>query len=97
MGLPEPIRQYPFAHPRRFAADFAYPDHKLLIECEGGGPRGHHQNAEGYGKDCEKYNLAAIGGWSVLRATGKQIRDGLAVRWVEEWFERRGLGPKNPA
>lgn len=74
-GLPAPIREYQFALPRQFRADMAYPGKRLLIEVEGGGPRGHH-SGDGYDSDCEKYNIAALLGWTVLRFTGRMIEKG---------------------
>ena len=34
-GLPEPEREYRFHEKRRYRADFAWPDHRLLVEGEG--------------------------------------------------------------
>lgn len=62
---------------RRFRFDYAIPDKKIAIEFEGlesidlRGKRipSGHLTPVGYTKDCEKYNLAAINGWTVLRFT----------------------------
>ena len=84
-GLPEPEREYRFAPPRRYRADFAYPDEMLLIEVEGGvWTNGAHVRGKHYTSDCSKYNLAATMGFRVLRFTGEMIKSGLALRTIEE-------------
>ena len=85
VGLPEPEREYRFAPPRRFRADFAYPERKLLIEVEGGvWTRGRHTRGAGYTSDAEKYNLATVKGWRVLRFTGDMIKNGSAIDTIEK-------------
>ncbi len=79
-GLPEPEREYPFAPGRRWRADFAWPAHRLLVECEGLG--GRHQRAAGYIADCRKYNAAVLLGWRLLRFTHHDLRDGTAIRQI---------------
>lgn len=81
--LPEPIRNYRFS-PRKYMADFAWPEMRLLVEVEGGGQRGHHQTVEGYENDCRKYNLAAKLGWLIIRFTGRMIKTGEALAELEE-------------
>jgi len=84
-GLPEPEREYRFAPPRRYRADFAYPNKMLLIEVEGGvWTNGAHVRGKHYTSDCSKYNLAATMGFRVLRFTGEMIKSGLALRTIEE-------------
>lgn len=85
VGLPTPEREYRFAPPRRFRADFAYPERKLLIEVEGGvWTRGRHTRGTGYSADVEKYNLATINGWRLLRFTGDMIKTGEAINTIEK-------------
>ena len=85
VGLPTPEREYRFSPPRRFKADFAYPDEMLLIEVEGGvWTRGRHTRGGGYSKDMEKYNLAATMGYRILRFTGDMIKDGTAMQTIEK-------------
>jgi very-short-patch-repair endonuclease len=85
VGLPTPEREYRFAPPRRYRADFAYPDKMLLIEVEGGvWVRGAHTRGGHYNSDCEKYNLAAMNGWKVLRFTSNMINDGTAIDTIEK-------------
>ena len=88
VGLPEPEREYKFAHPvRKWRADFAWPKMRLLVEAEGGTwSRGRHVRGDGFEKDCEKYNWAAINGWTVLRYTSSMIRDGRAIAEIEKFI-----------
>ena len=84
-GLPGPVSEYRFAPKRRFRFDFAWPERKLAVEVEGGTwmSNGRHTTGKGFAGDCEKYNLAAELGWTVLRYTAAQIRDGSAVSQIE--------------
>jgi len=85
--LPTPVREYQGIQGRRFRFDFAWPTLKLAAECEGGiwmrRTKAHsHSSPLGISRDVEKYNLATIQGWRVIRATSTQIRDGQAIRWL---------------
>lgn len=88
-GLPEPEREFMFVPGRRFRADFAWVKARLLVEIEGGvWIRGRHNRGGGFIKDCEKYNLAALGGWVVMRFTSETVLDGSALRMVEEYLKK---------
>lgn len=80
LRLPSPEREFLFMRPRRFRFDFAWPEHKVALEAEGGTwIAGRHTRGSGYESDCIKYSEAAIRGWKVIRATGKMIKDGTAI------------------
>lgn len=71
------IREFLFAHPRKWRADFLIAGHDLLIEVEGGTWNGgRHTSGKGYRNDCEKYNAAVLLGYRVLRFTADMVRDG---------------------
>jgi len=71
-----PVREFMFSPPRRWRFDFAYPDKKIAIECEGGiWSGGRHSRGSGFVKDCEKYNTAAKLGWRVFRYTTSNYND----------------------
>jgi len=83
--LPQPVREFRFAPTRRFRADFAYPEKRLLIEVDGGGfVAGRHTRGAGFATDCEKQSLAAVLGWRVIRVTPAQIDDGRAIEWIRQ-------------
>jgi len=87
VGVPKPEREYKFAPGRRYPADFAWPQYKLLVEVEGGTYiNGRHTRGVGYANDCRKYNLAALLGWTVLRYTTDMVKSGEAVRGIEEFI-----------
>ena len=74
-----PEYEYRFHPPRRWRFDFAFPDKKVAIECEGGiFTNGRHTRGKGFAQDCEKYNQASLDGWVLLRFTGRMITDGTA-------------------
>lgn len=88
-GLPEPVREYRLLPPRRWRCDFAWPGLKLAVEVEGGGwTNGRHVRGAGFEADCEKYNEAALHGWTVLRVTGHMIRDGRALGYLRRALEK---------
>lgn len=71
-NLPQPIQEHTFCE-RRWRFDFAWPDLKIAVECDGmvwqaGG--GRHNSDE----DRDKLNIAAMLGWRILRFSGKQLR-----------------------
>ncbi len=84
-GLPEPEREYRFANPRLWRFDFAWPDYRLAVECEGGiWAGGRHTRGAGFERDCEKHNQAILSGWRILRFTRRQIDSGEALRVLEQ-------------
>ena len=86
-GVMPPEEEYRFHPTRRFRFDFAWPEKRVAFEQEGVTRQGgRHQRVAGYSRDCEKYNLAQILGWVVIRATPKQIASGEALGWLEQAF-----------
>lgn len=78
--LPEPVREFRFVEDRRWRFDFAWPDRLLAVEVEGAvWTGGRHTRGSGYVKDMEKYNRAAVLGWTVLRFSTEQVKRGEAV------------------
>ena len=86
-------REYRFAPPRRWRADFAIlSEHFLggphvpgiLVEIDGGGyVAGRHSRGTGIEKDAEKQSAAAILGYRVIRCTPAQVNDGRALSWIK--------------
>lgn len=104
-GLPEPILEHRFAPPRRFAFDLAWPEVMLAAEQEGGlfgkgkpCPLCGRRPAAGHGapkrikSDMEKYNLAALQGWTLIRFLPEHVGDGTALAWVRAALAARGYG-----
>jgi very-short-patch-repair endonuclease len=87
-GLPAPRREYRFSPPRRWRFDYAWPDRRIALEIEGGTYNGgRHVRGKGYEADCEKYNAAALAGWTVLRVTTAMLNDGRALVLLERCLE----------
>lgn len=88
-GVPKPEPWYRFMRDegRAFEFDFAWPEQMVAFEVEGlatkRNPKSRHQTWSGYSRDCEKYNLAAIRGWRVIRATQSQIETCQFLDWLE--------------
>ena len=75
-GLPAPEREYVYAPPRKYRADFAWPSRRLLLEVEGGIYTGEaHGSVAGLLHDLARANAAACHGWRVLRVTPAQLDD----------------------
>ena len=86
--LPQPERQYPFLKGRRYRADFAWPEQRLIAEVQGGAwTNGRHTRGAGYEADCERLNLATLAGWRILYFTTDMVTDGRAVATL-----RKALG-----
>lgn len=81
--LPDPVREYRFHPVRRFRFDFCWPDRLLAVEVDGGSwVNGRHSRGTGIDSDCEKFALAMLDGWRVLRVTGTHIKSGQAIQWI---------------
>lgn len=62
------VRQHPYAPPRKLAADFAWPEHMLIVEVQGGVFTGQaHGSVGGILADNARLNTATLHGWRVLR------------------------------
>lgn len=73
--IPIPEKEFKFCKDRNWRFDYAYPEKKLAIECDGGVWSNHsrHTRGSGYIKDLEKFNAAAILGWRILKYTPDQL------------------------
>lgn len=94
-GLPGGVREYPFAESlkRKWRFDFAWPEVKVALEVEGGQwsrTAGRHQRGKGMEKDIEKYNMAALLGWVVIRASTDMVNDNRAADVVRAALLLRG-------
>ena len=75
LGGPKLTREYRFHPERKWRFDFAIPEIRYAFEVEGGTfAKGGHSRGAGYAKDCEKYNTAALMGWSVFRYDTNMVR-----------------------
>jgi very-short-patch-repair endonuclease len=92
LGIPF-VREYKFSK-RKWQADFAYPERKILVEVEGGTKPfynragklvvGRHSKGKGFDDDCEKYNEAQRLGWKVYRFSTSQVNSEHAKYFIEK-------------
>ncbi|MBQ4929401.1 DUF559 domain-containing protein [Acinetobacter baumannii] len=77
-------QEYKFHSDRKWRADFLITGTKILIEVEGGiWSGGRHTRGKGYLGDMEKYNSAAMMGFTVLRFSTEQVKSGMALKQIE--------------
>lgn len=78
------VREHRFHPVRRWRFDFAWPDHKVAVEIEGGTwTGGRHTRGGGFEADAEKYLEALMLGWRVIRAPGSMVKSGVALNAVD--------------
>ena len=72
----EYVTEHKFLSDRKFRFDAAIPSLKIAIEYEGIlSEKSGHTTLVGFTKNTEKYNLAVIEGWKLLRYTCKNYQD----------------------
>lgn len=77
-------REYRFHETRKWRLDIANIEQKLGIEVEGGVYiNGRHTRGMSFESDCCKYAELAIMGWRLIRVTTRQVKQGLALTWIE--------------
>lgn len=82
-GLPIPVHEYQFHPERKWRFDYLF-DGWLALEVEGGVyTGGRHTRGEGFLGDIEKYNAAAIMGFTVIRCTPEEVESGAAFALVK--------------
>jgi len=82
-ALPRPVRQHWITTPGgRYRLDFAWPERKLALECDGWE---HHGGTVAFGKDRERLSELVSIGWRVLLVTWRMAvrQPQRVVRWVE--------------
>lgn len=85
------VKEFRFHATRNWRTDFALPalSPRLLVECEGGSfIGGRHTTGAGYERDIEKYNIAILLGYVLIRCTPKHIDDGLALAWIQRALDK---------
>ena len=90
MGLPPPVEEHRFHAVRKWRFDYAWPEHKVALEVEGGvWTGGRHTSGKGFLGDMEKYNHAASAGWRVIRTTPKGLLSVATVQFLREAMATR--------
>lgn len=84
-------KEYKFHDRRKWRLDYALPDYMIALEYEGiYGPKSRHLTVGGYRKDVEKYNEAALYGWTLLRFTHDHLASGEALNILERAINLKG-------
>lgn len=92
-GLPHFEREVLFHPERKWRWDFANRDLMLAIEIQGATwSSGAHARGAGIQRDCDKHNAGVLLGWRILVFTGADVRDGKAVRMIEEAMSKAREG-----
>jgi very-short-patch-repair endonuclease len=79
-------------------ADFVTmaPVQNIALEVDGAvWVNGRHTRGSGYEKDLEKINTATLMGWRVFRVSTGMVKDGRAVRLLEQVFTAERKGAKS--
>lgn len=86
------LKEYKFIPNRKYKADYAILEWKLLIEIEGGiYTRQAHGSISGIKRDIEKYNLATIHGWKILRIISDQFNKTQGIDLIAQLRKHNGL------
>ena len=69
-----PLTEHRFHATRKWRFDYAWEDHRVALEVEGGvWVGGRHTSGAGFVKDMEKYNEAACLGWRIIRCQPREL------------------------
>jgi hypothetical protein len=89
-NLPVPVAEYQFHPERRWRFDWAWPEHKIAVEIEGGiWTGGRHTSPKGFFADMEKKNAAAVLGWRILYITPKAAGTLIMLQLVKDCIQPR--------
>lgn len=69
-----PLTEHRFHSTRKWRFDYAWEEHRVALEVEGGvWVGGRHTSGAGFVKDMEKYNEAACLGWRIIRCQPREL------------------------
>lgn len=86
----ELVKEFRF-HPKRlWRFDYAFPELKIAVEVEGGvWNNGRHTRGSGFVKDMDKYNAAAVLGWTLIRVTPKNLVKKSTVDLIQQTISNK--------
>ncbi len=88
-GLPEPHTQYQFHGTRKWKADVAFPQFRVICEVNGGTHQHMaHSTGTGIHRDYEKQNAAQLMGYRYFEFDRQMIEDGTAINTICEAIGR---------
>ena len=76
IGIPAPVCEFRHIPGRRFRLDYAWPDHRIGLEVQGGiWIGGKHSRGVGQKIDMQKNNLGILHGWRVFQCVpGSEVQ-----------------------
>lgn len=85
-------KEWKFHPVRKWRFDYAFPDFKVALEVEGGVfTGGRHTRSVGFIKDIEKYNTAAMLGWTVVRTVPDELYTGKTLTMLKLLIDARKI------
>lgn len=79
----ECVKEFRFHQGRMWRFDYAIPEYKIALEVEGGvWTSGRHTRPRGFLNDIEKYNTAALDGWTVVRTVPDELITGNTIEML---------------
>ena len=85
-------KEWKFHPVRKWRFDYAFPDFKVALEVEGGVfTGGRHTRSLGFMKDIEKYNTAAMLGWTVVRTVPDELYTGKTLTMLKLLIDARKI------
>src|ERR1035437_1859298 len=92
LRLPYPITEHQFHPKRRFRFDYSWLAEKVALEVEGGiWIRGGHSTGKGISRDIEKYNLATVLGWRIIRCNPQNIFSDEIMTMIKQLLTNDGV------
>ena len=86
------IPEHKFHDKRKWRFDYCNLESKTAIEIEGGAwTNGRHTRGKGFIGDMEKYNMAIVAGWVVLRFTPGQMNESKTFELIKTVIKQRLL------
>lgn len=90
IGAPAATPEFKFHPTRQWAFDYAWPDKKIALEVEGGVfTNGAHTRGPHFMSDMEKYNTAALLGWTVVRTVPKELLTSKTAEMIRQLYNQK--------
>lgn len=93
----EIVKELRFHPTRRWRFDYAIPEYKIAIECDGGvwmKGGGAHSRPQNILRDMEKLTQASLLGWTVIRRTPEQLKTIETLEMIKQVVELKKVGFK---
>jgi hypothetical protein len=88
--IPAPVQEFRAIPARRYRWDFAWPEHRLLLEVNGGAwmkSSYSHKSGPQIVRDYTKNNLAVAAGWKILYCESSMISKKKIIEYLADYFQ----------